>query len=414
MNILMLGRWVPPPRQAVRVTREYRFAQALARNHQVTLAFITDNPEVSGPISALRGEFGDLEFAAVPRAWKSLVSAVRAATGESCTLSYSRSEALQTRLAARLKSTPYGLVFVTSSSMIQYALDIDPGIPLVVDFGDLESEWWLRQSTERGFPGTSFFRTEATRLRTAEAAAAERAAACFAATAKAAATVRTFARPAPVTVVLNGVDLASVPIPLPAGASPTAIVHAGSGDRAQMQGIADFCRAFVPAMRARVPAVRVVIVSREAIAPGWAGRLHGAEIAEPVSDLRRVLDSQAVVVAPLPSDVDVRAAVVEPMAAGVPVVSAGASCELLGAQAGRDLLVAGQPIEFVREVGRLIESPALRQEMVAQGRRFVEASCSWDVCGARVNEVIDRVLARPRTDEASSLPTDGVKAIVNP
>jgi hypothetical protein len=411
MNILMLGRWVPPPRQAVRATREYQFAGALARRHRLTLAFITDNPEASGPISTLRAEFGDLEFAAVPRAWRSLVSAVRVATGESCTLSYVRSEALQTRLAARLKSTPYGLVFVTSSSMIQYALEIDPGIPLVVDFGEMESEWWFRQAAQRGFPGTSFLRTEGTRLRTAEAVAAQRAAACFAATAKAAATVQTLVRHAPVTVVPSGVDAVFLSAPVRPGTFPTAIVHASSGDRAQMQGIAEFCKVFLPAIRARVPALRLVVVSRDPIASSWANELHGAEIAAPVNDLRRVLHSQAVVIAPLRSEVDVRAAIVEPMAAGVPVVSTSPLCEQLGACAGRDLLVADQPLEFVGEVARLMESVSLRQEIAHQGRRFVEASCSWSVYSERVNEVLDHVLKLPRASVTSALSPGGIAAI---
>ena len=95
-------------------------------------------------------------------------------------------------------------------------------------------------------------------------------------------------------------------------------------------------------------------------------------------------------------------------------VSTSASCEQLGAQAGRDFLVAEQPLEFAREVGRLMENPALWQEMVAQGRRFVQESCSWDVCGARVTEVVDRALKQPRSGMTSPVSTDGIRAIANP
>src|SRR5207244_10656942 len=69
----------------------------LAQKHSLTLAFTTDNPNAVGPISSLRSEFGDLEFTVVPRTWKSLTSAVSLMTGESCTLSYFRSEALRSR-----------------------------------------------------------------------------------------------------------------------------------------------------------------------------------------------------------------------------------------------------------------------------------------------------------------------------
>jgi hypothetical protein len=412
MNIMMLGRWLPPPRQAVRATREYKLAQHLARNHRVTLAFITDNPDAGGSISALRAAFGDLEFAAVPRGWKSLVSAVRLATGESCTLSYVRSEALRTRLADRLKSTPYGLVFVTSSSMIQYALEIDPAIPLVVDFAEVESEWWFRQAAQRVFPGTRFFKTEAIRLRTAEAAAARRAIAGLAATERAAAIVRGLVPHTPVIVIPNGVEVSGAGAGARPGTSPTVVVAAPSGDAAQIHDVARFWRGFLPAIRTKVPAIRVVVVSREPMAPSGAAEFEGAEIAAPVSDFRRFLDAQTVVVAPLGSDVDVRAAVVEPMAAGVPVVATPALCQLVGAAAGRDLLVADQPVDFAREVVRLLENASFRREVADQGRRFVEASCSWGAYAARVTELIERVLRLPKTAAAAPAPPRGIAAVL--
>jgi hypothetical protein len=102
----MLGRWVGAPRYPLKATREYHFGRVLAQKHSLTLAFTTDNPNAVGPISSLRSEFGDLEFTVVPRTWKSLTSAVSLMTGESCTLSYFRSEALRSRLADRIRATP--------------------------------------------------------------------------------------------------------------------------------------------------------------------------------------------------------------------------------------------------------------------------------------------------------------------
>jgi len=157
MNILMLGRWLPPARRPVRDTREYQFGRYLARDHQLTVAFVTDNPDTSGALSALRKEFTDIEFAVMPRTWKSLEAAVRAATGESCTLSYARSGALRTRLEDRIRRSAYDLVFVLSSSMIQYVLDLNASIPVVMDFAGVDSEWWLAQAARSPYPATRFF-----------------------------------------------------------------------------------------------------------------------------------------------------------------------------------------------------------------------------------------------------------------
>ncbi len=54
MKILMLGRWLPPPRSPVRATREYQFAHHLGRSHQLTLAFVSDTIDAAGAISTLR------------------------------------------------------------------------------------------------------------------------------------------------------------------------------------------------------------------------------------------------------------------------------------------------------------------------------------------------------------------------
>ncbi|MGH7400086.1 MAG: glycosyltransferase family 4 protein [Candidatus Rokuibacteriota bacterium] len=391
MNILMLGRWLPPLRCPVRSTREYQFARALARSHRLTLAFVTDNQDAAGTISVLRSEFGDLEFASVPRGWQSLMSALRLATGESCTLSYARSAALRTRLADRLKSTSYGLVFVSSSSMIQYALDVDPAIPLAIDFGDVESEWWRGQSERGAFPGARFFHAEATRLRTAEAAGARRAARCFTATDAAASTVQTLAPEAPVTVVPNGLDPDFFGSGMRRGKTPTVVFNGSLADEAEIHDFQEFCRTVLPAVRSRVPGVRFVVIGRERSAAARLEVLPGVEIA-PGSDVRPFLHNHTVAVAPLRSATDVRALVLEPMAAAVPVVATSKACEQVMGRPGQDLHVADDALEFALHVVRLLEDAALRREVGHCGRRLVEARFSWDVYGGQLAEAVGAIV----------------------
>jgi hypothetical protein len=201
VKVLMLGRWLPLGRRAGAGHREYDFGRHLAREHQLTVAFTTDDADDGYGPSTLRQEFGDIEFAVVPRGWKYLTGAISLATGDSCTLAYFRSPALSARLADRMKTGRYDLVYVSSSSMIQYALELDPAVPLLVDFGEVDSEWWRAQADLRSFPGANFYRTEAARLRTAEAAAAARASACIVASRQAGAAVARFAPWAPLTVI---------------------------------------------------------------------------------------------------------------------------------------------------------------------------------------------------------------------
>jgi glycosyltransferase involved in cell wall biosynthesis len=402
MNILMLGRWLPPPRRPVRGTREYQLARHLARRHRLTLAFINDSPDTAGSISALRGEFGDLEFASVPRGWKSLASAVSLAAGESCTLSYFRSQALRTRLADRLRNGGYDLVYVSSSTMIQYALDVDPGMPMVVDFAGVDSEWWARQAERAPYGAGRFFRTEAARLRAAETAAARRAVRRIAQSPEAARIVESLAPGAPIVVIPNGVDLDGEAAASRPGGAPTVVFNVSGTGETEIKGIVEFCRAIVPAVRARLPRARVVIASRDPVST-WNGadRVEGLEVVAPVSDLRLLFHRNAVAAAPAGPAIEVRSGVLEPMAAGVPVVTTSAVRESLRACPGRDVQAADSRPDFARRLVDLLESESLREQMGAQGRRFVQEHFSWELFASRLEDVLVSAVKEPVGDDDS-------------
>ena len=404
MKILMLGRWLPPSRRPVRGTREYQFARHLARRHQLTLAFITDHRDAAGPVNALRSEFGDLEFAAIPRGWKSLASAVRLAAGESCTMSYYRSEALRTRLAERVGRTGYGLVVVSSSSMIQYALEVSPTIPMVMDFAAVDSEWWVRQAARASFPAEGFFRSEAARLRAAETAAARRAALCLAETPEAAEIVRALGGSAPVGVIPTGVDVEARG---PAGAGdqpPTVVVSILFRSESELKDALEFYRSVAPAVRAEVPRARFVIASRD---PLPAGRVRKdavrIEVAA-VTDPRSLFHARTVAVAPPGAGFDLRASVLEPMAAGVPVIVSSGICEQLGAQSGLDVQVADTAPEISRRLIELLESDTRRQEIGARGRSLVAAGFSCDVVTTRLDQLLAGVLKASPSVEPTARP----------
>jgi len=405
MNILMLGRWLPPPRRPVRATREYQFGRHLARTHRLTLGFITDNPDTAGTISALRSEFGDLEFASVPRGWKSLVSAVRLASGESCTLSYFRSEALRTRLADRMRSTCYDIVYVSSSTMIQYALDMDPRIPLVVDFGEVDSEWWARQAERATYGASRFFRTEAARLRAAETTAARRAVRRLVETPEAARIVQSLAAGARTVVIPNGVDSDGVGATSRPGKVPTVILSVSLRNEGAFKEAIDFCRAIVPRVRARVPSTRFVIASRDPLPSGaTADGVDGVEVMSPTIDVRLLLHRHAVAAAPSGAAFDVRASALELMGAGVPVVTTSPVCTDLRAVAGRDLHVSDSRLEFALRLVELLENDGLREKMGARGRDLVQRDFSWDVFGARVEELLAGVVKGAAEDGSSPRP----------
>ena len=321
MKILMLGRSLPLARRSGKASREQRFARHLARSHRVTLGFVTDDPNPVGAVSSLREEFGDLEFAVVPRGWRTLASAVSLATGDSCTLAYARSSALAGRLRDRLRTESYDVIYVSSSSMIQYALEADPAVPVVVDLGDVDSRWWSRQAEARSFPGANFYRTEAARLRLAEAAIAQRAACCIVSSLHAARAVAAGEGAAPV-IIPNGVDVDYFTPFLRLPSAPAVLFLGPLESDRQVNAAAEFCRTVAPAVRRRFPAARFLLMSSEMAPSAQAlARMEGVEVVSAVGDIRPILHRATVGVAPLAADGEPQTSILEAMCSGLPVIS---------------------------------------------------------------------------------------------
>lgn len=391
MNILMLGRWLPPARRLVRDTREYQFGRYLARDHHLTVAFVTDNSDTTGAISALRKEFSDLEFAVMPRTWKSLEAALRAATGESCTLSYARSGALRTRLEDRIRRSDYDLVFVLSSSMIQYVLDLNPSIPVVMDFAGVDSEWWLAQAAGSPYPAARFFNAEASRLRLAEAAVARRAAWCVTDSSPADAIVRSLAPGGKTAIIPSGVDLEFFAGQTRESKTRTVVLRTSSlASEQDFREAEQFCRQVIPRVRARIAEARVVLASGEPIPNGRAARLLGAEVIGPVTDPRQFFHSQAVAVVLQGTGSDLRRRALEPMAAGIPVVVGAKAIDRLGIQDKEAICRADGWSDVAQALIQLLEDPIQRIEFGQRGKTYVTANASWTVMAEKMAEIIER------------------------
>ncbi len=84
-------------------------------------------------------------------------------------------------------------------------------------------------------------------------------------------------------------------------------------------------------------------------------------------------------------------ALLEAMAAGVPVVSTSIGCEGLEVEDGENILVRDDPKEFARQVCRLISDEELRQKIVVNARKLVEQKYDWDVISTAMDRVYTKV-----------------------
>jgi hypothetical protein len=389
MNILMLGPWLPTTRRPLANERMHQFARHLEKDHRLTLACATDHPNPVAAVSALREEYSDLEFAVVPNRWKRLWSVAHLAAGSSAEVAYFSSAALRARIRDRARAKQFDLVYVASTSMIPYALDMAAAVPVVVDFGDLDSEWWRERSQRFSGLKAKVYETEAERLRAVEIMGARHATRCLVTTPQAAKLVSAFAPSTTVTVISEGMEADEPSTPPRAGAAQVIAFNPCLERDSEAQAATAFCDEVLPRVRTRVARTKLLVGSRTLFP--LAKRLTllpGVEVASPISSLRGLLRRATVAVAPKRFRPETHRGLLEAMAAGVPVIATPEALEGLPVQHGREVYVGANSTDFSERLIELLQKPALREEMSTKGRAFIRLHYSSTAAAARLNQVI--------------------------
>ena len=411
MNILMLGPWLPMTRRPLANERLHQFARHLAKEHRLTLACATDHPNPFAAVSALREYFDDLEFAVVPNRWKRLWSVANLAAGSSAEVAYFSSAALRTRIRDRARTTPFEVAYVASTSMIPYALDLAPAVPVVVDFGDLDSEWW--QDRSRRFSGlkAKVYEAEAERLRAVEILGARHATHCLVSTPQAAKLVNSFVPSASVTVIAEGVELDEPAPPARSGAAPVIAFNPCLERDSDARTATKFCDEVLPRVHTRVGRTKLLIGCRSLFPlVKRLTQLPGVEVAAPIHSLRGLFRRATVAVAPKRFGAETERGLLEAMGAGVPVITTPDGLNGLPLQHGREVYVEGNPTDFSQRLIELLQKPMLREAVATRGRAFIRLNYSSATAVNRLSHVIATVVDGGHRRSAAHGRSAGVNA----
>jgi glycosyltransferase involved in cell wall biosynthesis len=268
---------------------------------------------------------------------------------------------------------------------------------MLMDLGDVDSEWWFRRAADGRFPGRGFFLAEAKRLRSAEADAVRKAAACVVASETAADLVRALGPVTSPTIIPNGVNVDSFVSSARAGSAPTVVFSASLSNAADIREAAEFSRVVLPLVKARIRDTRFVVYSRDPVPTGGLGaQLAGAEVVGAVTDVRPLLHTGAVAVASGRRGSDVRSTVLEPLAAGIPVVASSGVREQLAPGIGHALRVADDPSDVAGHLVELLEDSRARAAAGAAGRSYVVAHYGWTVVTAGLSEIAEAATGATR------------------
>ncbi|MFO1292804.1 MAG: TIGR03087 family PEP-CTERM/XrtA system glycosyltransferase [Rubrivivax sp.] len=381
-RLLFLVHRMPYPPDKGDKVRSYHLLRQLAAGHRVHVGCFVDDADDERHVDTLRAQCAGLYVRRLHPAAARVASLAGLLEGEALTLRYYRDAAFGRWVRETVRREGIDAVLVFSSSMAQYAEGL--GLPVLVDFVDVDSAKWSAYAPAHRWPLSWLYRREGERLLAYERAVAARAERSYFVTDKETAL---FARLAPECAARcetlgNGVDAGyfapDAQRPSPFRADEIALVFTGAMDYwPNVDAVGWFVREMLPALAARRPALRLHIVGRQPAPAVRALAGPGVCVSGTVPDVRPYLQHARVVVAPLRLARGVQNKVLEAMAMARPVVTAAACAEAIDARVGVELLAAADAAGFVRELDALLAEPARAEAMGAAARRRVQQRYSW-------------------------------------
>lgn len=384
-RLLFLAHRVPVPPTKGDKVRSYHLLRHLAAQHEVEIATFAEqetDAELAelAPLCAqslvLRRSRRDFYRGA----WRGLIS------GAPLSLSCFEDPRLSAWVRQRHAQVPFDAVFGFSSAVGPYAQAL--GLPLFMDFVDVDSAKWQTYA-QRSRPWRAWlYRREARLLRAFEQRLGHDALHAYFVSER---ERGLFLQGNPdlasrVQVLGNGVDAEQFspdparPNPFPPDVVP--VVMTGTMDYLpNVDGARWFAEQVLPLLRVQHPRVQFFVVGRN---PG--PRLHALDAASDaavhvvgtVPDVRPYLQHAAVVVAPIRMAQGVQNKVLEAMAMARPVVTTSACQQALTAvQPTEELVAADGETAFALAVSDLLKSPVRAEALGARARWRVQRSYTW-------------------------------------
>lgn len=383
-NLLFLVHRLPyPPNKGDKV-RSYHLLRHLVARHRVFLGTFVDDPDDETHVDTVRAMCAGSHIVRLSPARARLRSLGALWRGHPLTLDYYRDSGFAQWVDGILAREHIDAAIIFSSSMAQY-VEHRVGLPMFVDFVDVDSAKWTQYAAMHRWPMSWLYRREGARLLAYERSIAARSTRAFFVTEKETALFRSLAPEcaAACEPMGNGVD-ADYFAPDPARASPFApgektVVFTGAMDYApNVDAVAWFASEMLPRLRARWPALRFHIVGRSPTPAVRALAGEAVHVTGTVPDVRPYLQHAGVVVAPLRLARGIQNKVLEAMAMGRPVVAARECTDALTAQPGRELLAAATADDYVRAIDGLLAAPAHADAIGRGGRSRVLADYVWE------------------------------------
>ena len=395
MKILYLAHRIPYPPDKGDKIRSYHQVLHLAAEHELHLACLVDDRQDLEHVSRLEKLCASVDVAfRHPRAAR--LQTLLALFGRSpLSVAAFRSRELLDRVARRLRSESFDLIYAYSSAMAEY-VPTDCPVPKIMDFVDVDSEKWRLSADHHSFPMSWVYRIEAARMARYEKQVVQRFDRSVLVSASEAEVFAEQLGVDGVDAIPNGVDLDYFAPggERPAAGDPPTLVFTGVMDYfPNVDGVKHFCETMFGPIREALPETRMWIVGRNPTQPVTdLARLDNVEVTGGVPDVRPYLARAHVAVVPLRIARGIQNKILEAMAMGLPVVGTRVAFEGIGASRADGVRIVDEPREFAREVLDLLGSEELRRECGAGAREYVCRHHRWQDHGKHLEALLQRAV----------------------
>jgi sugar transferase (PEP-CTERM/EpsH1 system associated) len=381
-NVLYLVHRTPyPPDKGDRI-RAYHLLRFLARRAAVHLACLAHEPVSGETVAALQGLCARLAVIPLGNWTRWLWGPASLLRGATASEGVFHSPALVEVVRGWARETCFDVSLSSASSMVPYQrLDELRPVPAVVDLVDVDSQKWFDYAATCRGPRARLYRTEGHRLRELEQTLPSWARAVTLVSDAEADLFRQLCSWDGVHAVTNGVDLDYFRPPAPVPAESGCVFVGALDYYPNVDAACWFSEHVWPLVRRRHPDARLRLVGRQPTPEvSRLAKLPGVEVVGQVPDVRPYVAAAAVAVAPLRIARGLQNKVLEGMAMAKPVVASPQALTGLNNKLDIPTLTASERQEWAEQVGRLLGNPALRRQLGAAGRSYVETYHDWDRC----------------------------------
>ncbi len=378
-DLLFISHCMPWPPDKGEKIRAWHLIKHLSATYRVHLGCVVGNPADMDHVAHMQSVCASVGAFGIDRRAQKIRALLRARPGRPLMPDFYSSPSLQRWIEEILQREPIAAIYIYTVAMAPYVLHAMQPLRLL-DAVDVDSEKWREYAARTRLPMRAFWARESRTLLAYERAAA---ASCARTYFVSASEAQHFVALAPesagrVAALENGIDLSRFSpahdFAWPFGAPGPCVVFTGHMDYwPNADAALWFVREIMPLLGG---GVRFWIVGANPTAEIRAlAERPGVHVTGRVADVRPYVAHARAIVCPLRIARGIQNKVLEGMAMGRVVIASPAAFEGVRAQAGRDLLVAERPGDWVRAIRETLSQDNGKIEQRA--RAAMEANYDW-------------------------------------